>query len=50
MKYNKYKKQYQKDQQTIKTSDNLWRKSSQGNLIDKKEHEFSLKIFAKKLD
>ena len=35
--YNKYKKQYEKGQQTIKYFDNLYTKSLQENLIDKNE-------------
>ena len=35
--YNKYKKQYQKDQQTIKSLDKFYRKSLQDNLIDENE-------------
>ena len=38
-KYNKYKKQYEKDQQTIKYFDKLYRKSLQNNIIDKNEYE-----------
>ena len=38
-KYDKQKKQYQRDQQTIKCSDKLYRKSLQDNLIDKSEYE-----------
>ena len=38
-KYNKYKKQYEKDQQTIKSFDNLYRKSLQDIVIDKSEYE-----------
>ena len=33
-KYNKYKKQYERDQQTIKSFDKLYRKSLQDNVID----------------
>ena len=33
--YKKYKKQYERDQQTIKSSDKLYRKSLQDNIIDK---------------
>ena len=33
-KYNKYKKQYEKDQQTVKSFDKLYRKSLQDNVID----------------
>ena len=35
--YNKYKKQYDKDQQTIKTLDKLNRNFLQDNIIDKTE-------------
>ena len=38
-KYNKYKKQYEKDQQTIKSFDALYGKSLQDNWIDKNEYE-----------
>ena len=38
-KYNKYKKQYERDQQTIKSFDKLCRKSLQDNIIDKTEIE-----------
>ena len=34
-KFNKYKKLFEKDQQTIKCFDKLYRKSLQDNLIDK---------------
>ena len=36
-KYNKYKKQYERDQLTIKSFDKLYRKSLQDNVIDKNE-------------
>ena len=36
-KYNNYKKQYERDQQTIKSFDKLYRKSLQNNVIDKTE-------------
>ena len=36
---NKYKKQYEKDQQTIKSSDKLYRNYLQDNVIDKNEYE-----------
>ena len=49
-KYNKYKKQYEKDQQTIKTFDNLYRKSLQDNIIDKNEYESLCNIFTKYVD
>ena len=38
-KYNKYKKQYEKDQQTIKSFDKLYRKSLADNVIDKGEYK-----------
>ena len=38
-KYNKYKKRFEKDQQTIKYFDKLYRKSLQDNVIDKTEYE-----------
>ena len=44
-KYNKYKKQYQKDQQTIKSFENLDRKGLQDNLIDKNEYEYLCSFF-----
>ena len=46
-KYNKYKKQYEKDQQTIKSFDKLYRKSLQDNVIDKTECESLCNIFTK---
>ena len=46
-KYNKNKKQYEKDQQTIKCFDNLYRKSLQDNVIDKNEYESLCNIFTK---
>ena len=49
-KYNKYKKQYERDQQTIKSFDKLYRKSLQDNVIDKSEYESLFKIFAKYVD
>ena len=36
-KYNKYKKQYERDQQTIKSFDKLYRKSLKDKIIDKTE-------------
>ena len=36
-KYNKYKKQFEKDQQTIESFDKLYKKSLQDNVIDKNE-------------
>ena len=49
-KYNKYKKQYERDQQTFKTFDKLYRKSLQGNVIDKTEYDSLCNIFTKYVD
>ena len=49
-KYNKNKKQYERDQQTIKPFDKLYRKSFQDNVIDKTEHESLCNIFTKYID
>ena len=49
-KYNKYKKQYERDQQTIKSFDKLYRKSLQDNVIDKIEYESLCNIFTKNVD
>ena len=49
-KNNKYKKQYQRDQQTIKPFDKLYRKSLQDNIIDKTEYESLCKIYTKYVD
>ena len=49
-KYNKYKKQYERDQQTIKSFDKLFRKSLQDNVIDKTEYESLCNIFTKYID
>ena len=49
-KYNKYKKQYERDQQTIKSFDKLYRKSLQDNVIDKDEYESLCNIFTKYVD
>ena len=46
-KYNKCKKLYERDQQTLKSFDNLYRKSLQDNLIDKTEYESLCNIFTK---
>ena len=46
-KYNKYKKQYERDQNTIKSFDKLYRKSLQDNVIDKNEYESLCNIFTK---
>ena len=50
IKYNKYKKQYEKDQNTIQSFDKLYRKSLQDNLIDKTEYESLCNIFTKYVD
>ena len=44
-KYNKYKKHYEKDQQTIKSFDKLYRKSLQDTVIDKSEYESLCNFF-----
>ena len=49
-KYNKYDKQYQKDQQTIKYFDSLYRKRLQDNLFDKIEDEFQCNFFKRHID
>ena len=49
-KYNKYKKQYERDQQTIKSFDKLYRKSLQDNVIDKNEYDSLCNIFTRYLD
>ena len=49
-KYNKYKKLYQSDQQTIKSFDKLYRKSLQDIVIDKTEYDSLCNIFAKYVD
>ena len=49
-KYNKYKKLYERDQNTIKSFDKLYRKSLQYNLIDKNEYENLCNIFTRYVD
>ena len=49
-KYSKYKKQHERDQQTNKSFDKLYRKSLQDNVIDKKECESLCNIFTKCVD
>ena len=44
-KYNKYKKQYDRDQQTFKSFDNLYRKSLEDNVIKRNEYESLCNIF-----
>ena len=49
-KYNKYKKQYERDQNTIKSFDKLYRKSLQDNVIDKNENDSLCNIFTRYVD
>ena len=49
-KYNKYKKQYERDQLTIKPFDKLYRKSLQDNLIYKIEYKSLCNIYTKYVD
>ena len=49
-KYNKYKKLYERDQQTIKSFDKLYRKSLQDNVIDKTEYDCLCNVFTKYVD
>ena len=49
-KYNKYKKQYERDQNTIKSFDKLYRKSLQDNVINKTEYESLCNIFTRYVD
>ena len=49
-KYNKNKKQYERDQQTIKSFDNLYRKSLQDNIIDRTEYDSLCNLFTKYVD
>ena len=49
-KYNKYKKQCEKDLQTIKSFDKLYRKSLQDNVFDKNQYEKLCNVFAKYID
>ena len=49
-KYNKYKKQYERDQNTIKSFDKLYRKSLQDNVSDKTEYESLCNIFTRYVD
>ena len=49
-KHKKYKEQYEKDQQTIKSFDKLYKKSLQGNLNDKTEYESLCNVFCKNLE
>ena len=49
-KHNKYKKRFEKDQQSIKSVNKLYRKSLQDNVIDKIEYESLCNIFTKNID
>ena len=49
-KYNKYKKQCERDQNTIKSFDKLYRKSLQDNVIDKTEYDSLCDIFTRYVD
>ena len=49
-KYNKYKKLYERDQNTIKSFDKLYRRSLQDNVIDKTEYDSLCNIFTKYAD
>ena len=49
-KYNKYKKQYERDQNTIKSFDKLYTKSLQDKIIDKTEYERLCNIFTRYVD
>ena len=49
-KYNKHKKQYERDQNTIKSFDKLYRKSLQDNIIDKTEYDSFCIVFTKYID
>ena len=47
---NKYKKQYEEDQQAIRSFDKLQRKSLQHSLIDQNEYESICNIFNRYID
>ena len=49
-KYNYYKKQYEKDKNTIKSFDKLYRKSLQDNVIDETEYESLCNILTRYVD
>ena len=49
-KYNKYKKLYERDQNTIKSFDKLYRKSLQDKVIDKTEYDSLCNIFTRYVD
>ena len=46
----KNKKQYEKDQQTVKPFDKLYRESLHDNLFDKDEDEFLGNVFTKYME
>ena len=49
-KYNKYKKQYKKDQVTIKSIDKLYKKTLQEKIIEKTEYESLCNTFTEFVD
>ena len=49
-KSNKYKKQHEEVQQTIKSFDKIYRKSLQDNIIDRSQYESLCNFFTKQLD
>ena len=49
-KYNKYKKQYERDQNTINFFDKLYRKSLQDDVIDKTEYECLCNVSTRYID
>ena len=49
-KYNNYKKQYQNDQQTIRSFDKIYRKDLQANVINKHDYESLCDNFTKNSD
>ena len=49
-KYNKHKQIYERDQQTIKSFDNLYRESLKDNINDKNEYNSLCNIFTKYVD
>ena len=49
-KYNKYKKQYERDQNTIESFDKFYRKSLQDNVVDKTEYDSLCNIFTRFVD
>ena len=49
-KYNKYKKLYERDQQTVRSFDKFYRNSLQDSVTDKTEYESLCNIFTKYVD